>query len=549
MKEQNPTINYKIILLWFIPLLYLIAGVYFRQLLGNLSLRNMDPDFVYYISGLTISDGMLKVGHIDHPGTPLQLLLAGIFRIIFLFRGNKESFIDDVFMHPNLYISISSTVIIAVTAGMLFYAGRFVYRQTRSVSSSLLIQTIPFLPVIWYDLIARITTEILMPFPITIITLLAIRILYEKEPVSHKKVWLFAVVCAAGLSLKITLFPLMVIPLFLIDTWKKRVLFTGLSIAGFFLFALPVTLQIDRFWGWIKNLFLHSGRYGGGESRIIDWAAMQSNFRQLFLLEKPFFYIFFFLVIILVIYLAVFRKGTDRKLVSLSTGVTATVILLTAMVGKHYAHHYFIPALMLTPLVIFLITQIIKKMLPPKIGRILPGILIFSYLIWFVNYNYKWLTVKTEAIETDVRNRSQTWHFVSTLDKNNSYKIIASQDYGSPFIEYTMTYSLVWAPYEKRLEWAPLLDKLYPYTYNYFSWDNSLRYWVKPFDAGEIINSGRNVYLYLERDDETLYEKTFNKLKEESVTPFSFESKLLYKNPVNSDVLYQVYFYEVVENE
>ncbi len=549
MKEQNPTANYKIILLWFIPLLYLITGVYFRQLLGNLSLRNMDPDFVYYISGLTISDGMLKVGHIDHPGTPLQLLLAGIFRLIFLFRGNKESFIEDVFMYPNLYISISSTVIIALTAGMLFYAGRFVYRQTRSVSYSLLIQTIPILPVIWYDLIARITTEILMPFPITFITLLAIQVLYEKEPVSPKKVWLFAVVCAAGLSLKITLFPLLIIPLFLIDTWKKRILFTGLSIAGFFLFALPVTLQIERFWGWIKNLFLHSGRYGGGESKVIDWAAMQSNFRQLFHLEKPFFFIFSFLVIILVIYVAVLRKRTDRRLVSLSAGVTATVFILTAMVGKHYAHHYFIPGLMLTPIAIFLITQLIRKMIPPRMGGILTSILILSYLVWFANYNHKWLSVKTEAIETDVKNRSQTWHFVSNLDRNNSYKIIASQDYGSPFIEYTMTYSLIWAPYEKRQEWAPVLDKLYPYTYNYFSWDNSLRYWVKPFDAGEIINSGRNVYLYLERDDESLFEKTLTKLKEESVTPFSFESELLYKNPNNSDVLYLVHFSKAGEND
>ena len=202
-----PSATYRNIILWIIPLVYLIIGSYFRQLTGNLSLRSMDPDFVYFISGLTVSDGMFKVGHIDHPGTPLQYLLAGIFRIIFLFRGQKGNYIEDVFLNPDLYISTASMVIIALTAGLLLYAGRFVFKRTRSLTYSLLIQTIPFLPVIWYDLIGRLTTEILMPFPVTILTILSVQILYEEEPVSTKKVWLLATVCAAALSLKITLAP------------------------------------------------------------------------------------------------------------------------------------------------------------------------------------------------------------------------------------------------------------------------------------------------------------------------------------------------------
>ena len=55
-------------LIFIFPLLYFMAAGYFRNLLGNLSLRSCDPEYIYFMSGLTLSDGNLKLGHIDTPG-------------------------------------------------------------------------------------------------------------------------------------------------------------------------------------------------------------------------------------------------------------------------------------------------------------------------------------------------------------------------------------------------------------------------------------------------------------------------------------------------
>jgi hypothetical protein len=115
---------------------------------------------------------------------------------------------------------------------------------------------------------------------------------------------------------------------------------------------------------------------------------------------------------------------------------------------------------------------------------------------------------------------------------------IASQNYGSPFIEYILTYSHVWGKNEKRLEYAPILDRLYPHTFNYFPWDNSIKYWVEVFDVKKISESGKLIYLYLEQENEELYNNFLEKLKAEDNTDFSAERELLFKNPLTSEVIY-----------
>ncbi len=526
------------IFLFVFPFFYLAVGFYFRQVLGNPSLRSMDPDFVYFMSGLTLSDGSLKVGHIDHPGTPLQLLIALIFKITYLFRGDAHNYIEDVFLHPDLYLSIVNLVITSLTAGLLLYAGHMIYKTTRSVFYALLFQTAPFLPMIWYDLIGRVTPELLLPFPVILLTLLVVKNYFAKDETTNRDLFLFALVSAFGLSIKLTFLPFLLIPFIIINSWKKRILFSGASLIGFFIFAFPVTLQIERFWGWTKNLFLHSGQYGGGEANIVDFQLLQANLSQLYNNEKYYFVILLGLIVLTLVYSLLSRHKSERKILGIAVAVTLTIVIQFLMVGKHYAHHYFIPALMLLPLVIFIITEIIKKMWPVQVLTILINLSLFLFFLWSIQNNRNWLAVKTQAIGTDIENKVATWHFGSTLDTRNNYLIITSQGYGSPFIEYTLTYSHIWAYYTKRMEYAPLLDKLYPHTFNYFTWDNTLKSWAEKFDAKKIIDSGKMVYLYIERDDEELYDKTLAKLAEESETVFSAEGELLFRNEVTTEVIY-----------
>jgi hypothetical protein len=529
------------VLLFLVPILYLVAGIYFRLLLGNLSLRSVDPDYVYFISGLSISEGFFKVGHIDHPGTPLQILIAVLFRIIFLFRGSNVSYIEDVFLHPDLYLSISNVLVTVITAALLIYAGRKVLEPTKSVFYAVLVQTAPFLPVIWYDLIGRITPELMMPFPIILLTVLIIKIYYTENSVSYKTVILLALVSAFGLSIKLTYILLWMIPFLIIDTWRKRFVFVGLSFFMFFILAIPVTLQLNVFWGWVKNLFMHSGQYGGGESNIIDFASLGTNLKELYGYEKRYFYIYFGLIAVFSGYLIYFRKKAEKRIVLLAIAVIVTIAAQLLITGKHYAHRYFIPVLMLSPLMVFIIAEMIKKFYPKKITTYIINIGIVGFLFWNVQFNREWLPVKSEAMGTDIENRMQTWHVVQSLEKD-SYKIIASQNYGCPFIEYALMYSTVYANHAKREEYATILGLLYPTTYNYFTFDNTFRFWGEKFNARKIIDSGKKTYLYLERNEEELFNRTINKLIEESVDTFEVERELIYLNEKTAEIIYQLTF-------
>jgi len=105
-------------------------------------------------------------------------------------------------------------------------------------------------------------------------------------------------------------------------------------------------------------------------------------------------------------------------------------------------------------------------------------------------------------------------------------------------------YSIAWASNDKKAEYTPILAKLYPNTYNYFSWDDTLRFWGEKFDISKISDSGKKVYLYLERNEDNLYIKTIDKLLVENDGDdfYAVEKELIYLNPGTFEVIYEIKF-------
>ncbi len=539
--DRTDTLKIKKALLLLFSLVYFIISSYFRHLLGNLSLRTCDPEYIYFMSGLTMADGTLKVGHFDNPGTPLQLLVALIFRIVYAVRSTPVPFVEDVFIHPDLYLGVVSQSIAAFIMLLLLFAGMQVLKFTGNIAYALLLQTSVFLPVIWYDLTGRVMPELLMPFPVVLLMVLIIALYHKKEKITMRELLFFSLLSAFGLSIKLSFLPLLVIPFVLVDGWRKKLLFLGFSIALFLIMALPMTLRLGIFLSWVKELFLHSGQYGGGEANIVDFSSLAVNLKELYGYEKRYFYLFFSLIAILVGYVLFSRKRADKKILWLAIAVIAAISLQIVMVGKHYAHHYFIPVLMLQPLMVFILAEMVKKVLPGKIANtfIYTGIALF--FVWQFQFNRQWLPVKTEAMETDIASRMPTWHVAQSLEKE-SWKIVVSQNYGSPFIEYTLMYSMAWANNKKKEEYGPILNRLYPGFYSYFTWSDEMKYWGEKFNLQSIADSGKPVYLYLERNDESLYDRTINKLQEENEAPFVAERETIFLNDKTGEIIFRLSF-------
>jgi hypothetical protein len=283
-------------------------------------------------------------------------------------------------LHPDLYLAVSNLLITALTALLLFYAGKKVFQYTNSVFYAILVQTATFLPVIWYDLIGRVVPELLMAFPVVLLTVLIIKIYYRNENINNFDVFLFALISAFGISVKLTYLPLWLIPLIVLSEWKKKLIYLSSAVLLFFIIAFPVTVQFEIFWGWIKDLLMHSGHYGKGDTNILDINAFMLNMAELFYYEKKYFAIFFGLIL-LYRYLSYYphqKKGKANCFITLAVVIAVAVQLL--MVGKHYAHRYFIPVLMLSPLMVFLTVELIKKLWRHKAAVYLVNIGIAVFL-------------------------------------------------------------------------------------------------------------------------------------------------------------------------
>jgi hypothetical protein len=536
------------VLIYLIPVFYFITGAYFKTLLGNYSLRCFDPEYIYFMSGLTISDGVIKVGHIDNPGTPLQLFVALVFKIVYFIRSSQLPYLDDVLTHPDLYLSVVNLAITLISSFVLFVVGNLVFKYTKNILMGMVVQTAPFLPLIWYDLIGRIVPELIMLFPVVLITLIIIKIHTEDQPgISLKNVLLLALLAGFGLSVKLSFIPIWIIPFIVIPKWKNKLIFIGSAILSFLIIAYPVTLQMGNFWSWTKNLVTHSGNYGSGEANFIDPAIFKANIKEILNLEKRYFVILLALAVCLIGYVIYYRKKSNTTLVLASLAILAAAVFQLFMVGKHFAHRYFIPILMFSPLIVYLIAQMVQAVTKKLKVNIVVYVLLFGYLLWSFNYNKKWFQHKTIAMEEDITRRGATWHFAQTLEKD-SYKIITSQNYGCPFIEYTLFYSQVWANYEKRVEYNDVLGRLYPTAYSYFTFSDEMKYWKQKLNTDSIVASGKKTYLYIENDQQELFDKTLAKIHAEDTTNFKIQSQLLFRNPETTEVIYQLSFSDL-QNE
>ncbi len=532
--------NYYKYLIYIIPALYLLLGFYFRQIFGDLSLRSIDPEYVHFISALCVSTGKFSQANIDHPGSVLQLLLAVVFRVVYFFRANRLPYFQDVISHSDLYLAVGNLVITVVISAAMLLAGKAVKNITNNVLYAMVIQISPLLINVWYDITGRIYPELLFVVPVFILQVLLLREIYRQDKNYKPQIFLYAFAIAFGMSLKMTFLPFLVLPLFLIKNIRNKLRYLLYTILSFSLLSLPVVFQLNKFRIWMESIFIHSGAYEGGSKNIIDSGLFVKNFKTLVSSQHDFFYAAILLFVMLLA--LVITKRSKKILRRISLGLTIVFFGLIFIVSKQYAIRYFLPALLFFPFVLILNKEMIQSFFGKKIVNIVLSILLIIIIGYKLKQEIPYMRVVSTSVSAQMAARIETRDVANTL-KKDSYKIIVSQDYGSPFHEYAIMYSFAmggknWPGYKEKL------NKLYPDTYQYFTWDNTIKYWGKAFNPNEIIASGKPVYLYLQKNKAELYNRTIRKLFK-NFKGFTVKKKLLFENPQNKEAIFQIYFSKV----
>ncbi len=540
LKENSRKISYNF-LIAIIPAVYLLLGFYFRQVFGDLSLRSVDPEYIHFISGLSVSAGHLGDANIDQPASILHLLLALIFRLVYFFREHNLPYFEDVIRHSDLYLSVANLVITTLVAAVMLWAGKAIEQISKNVLYAIMIQISPLLLNIWYDLFGRIYVELLFVIPVLMLQVLIFKEIYQQGAKDRVKAFQYGFTVALGMSMKMTFFPFAFLPLFLIKTVRDKFRYVFYTVVSFCLLALPVVFRFKKFVRWMTDLFMHSGVYQEGPKSVVDPALFIKNIQLLISTHSN-----YFIVLLLLLLLAFFAgKGTNRALKTLNWGLIVVLMMFVFFVGKHFELRYFIPALLVFPFLLILLKENITSFYGNKILNLILSVVLIVIIGYKIDRQIPYIRIVSESVGSQMAARIKTREVANTL-KKDSYKIIVSQDYGCPFQEYAIMYSFSmggksWPNYKEKL------NALYPCVYQYFTWDNSLRYWGEAFDLNHVVASGKPVYLYLEKNTEALYQKTVRKLIGQN-DGFSVRKEMIFENPRNGEAIMELFFSKTMES-
>jgi hypothetical protein len=171
---------------------------------------------------------------------------------------------------------------------------------------------------------------------------------------------------------------------------------------------------------------------------------------------------------------------------------------------------------------------------------------IVIFIIWNFKQQVGTINYTSEAFENQINARQQTKNIIESFEKE-SIKIIVSQDYGCPMIEYAVHFSTVWSDHDLKPRYLEYLARKYPNTYQYTTWDGKFIFWGEAFDPQKIIDYKIPVYVYLEKYSEELYVNTIEKLSEYG-KGFLIKKKLLFENPVNGEAILKLIYLESTNN-
>ena len=346
-------INNKLKALAFLIVPFLLAVVDFFFLKAAFPLHSgspgydQDPAYAYLFNGLLILEGY-PPHHIDHPGTPLQLLFAltifirwGLTRV---FGESTLDIVDSVIDNPEAYLHDLAVLLLVLNLAALTFFGRRIAQATGKVYLGMFCQ----LSLLSFTIMAPKATypapEALLIFcSLILLGLLSPRIFALQYPqnigstVSSKMV---GATFALGMAIKITFVP-MALLLILLQKGKERRVGIVTSIFVFLLLTCPALPNADRFFTWVTGLLSNSGIHGGGGAGFINLAKVPNNLYNLFV-WFPLFLPALTLAIYAVLTTSIRYPTTSIRgpLVLLSVALVQTGLVL-----KHPGAHYMIAVL------------------------------------------------------------------------------------------------------------------------------------------------------------------------------------------------------------
>jgi hypothetical protein len=381
---------FRLVLILVVPLLVASWSIALRQSSGPFWLgNNSDPSYSYLMNALALSQVQPTV-HADHPGATLHWLGAALLYPIEFLTGEGD-LVDDVLKRPEVFLTGLHRGLIALLLATLVVCGLLICKWTGDPVTAVLFQLGTLTSGNCRASLSEVSPE---PLLLILAIWLAVLVFYQVTNIGKdyraEPAWQYGLVVGLGLALKVNYAPLALLPLFMLSTFRRWMVYIGTLLLTFLLLVANPLANSRGFLGFlVNNLLVREGYNRPLEEGRSIFGAMVDGLGFLaseigttelpvILLTFGFTILGFTVLLLKRSALPAFRKDPYTRTWLGILVVLATQILLVANgpVGKT---HYLVPAFGLTGLLAafswwWLMGSFRESDLPVLYGRCLAGL-------------------------------------------------------------------------------------------------------------------------------------------------------------------------------
>lgn len=319
-------------------------------------LFGQDPAYQYLFAGVDILLGN-SPGHTDHPGTPLQTLIAVIIPVTWgfsrLFGLTQLSTLNALLTNPETYLASTSLVLLLCTACATYYVGHRVLHATNRYMLAIASQMTPLIFAAVMPHVIYPTPEAALFFVSTVLMGAIAPLVFSNEHLVSKynyrqAIWIGAL-CGVGFAVKVTFAPMLALVL-LLGRFRLICVATISMALAWVIGVLPIISKIPKMFAWFYQVLSHTGTHGHGSAGVVNFVEYKQHILWLFDVFPIFFYVFSaILVASFILFTQGIRSRASGSSIVLSLRIPSIFLLValiqTLMVAKHVGASYMIPAL------------------------------------------------------------------------------------------------------------------------------------------------------------------------------------------------------------
>ncbi len=229
---------------------------------------NIDPTYAYLLNSLLIASGN-GAWHSDHPGTTVQLLGAATIHVVHAV-SNSGALPDDVLRRPEVYLGAMNAVLASLFVLSLLGGGVAIARSTGSLAAALLFQLTPFLAVRPFLDLRLVKPEPLLTSLVLLFgAVLVMESLAPASPSSWTRPIVLAVLAGAAMATKVTVAPLLVLPMALARPWRQRLSYIAIGAGTFAAITIPAMASPGKLLRFLFKFASHTEAYGKGSEGLM----------------------------------------------------------------------------------------------------------------------------------------------------------------------------------------------------------------------------------------------------------------------------------------